>query len=135
MFEETWQASGTQITPFCDDYKRGRLSTAWTAGMLPIVETLCNAVEAFRQGRLSTLNIKNLKDVPALRDARRVHGRGQRGQSVEPLFCPMAVTTWLMDPHRKKGRKFYSEGKPWELLELHFPKVYAKHSVGDPRQA
>lgn len=75
----------------------------------------------------------NLKDTPALLKARRVKGRGQR-HSIEPLFCPMTVMLWLASKKRKKGRLFQSEGKPWELLERHFPAVYAKNSHGDPRE-
>jgi hypothetical protein len=100
-----------------------------------MLATRAQLIAAF--GTFSGMNIawfKNLKDVPALLDARKVDGRGQRGRSVEPLFCPMEVMNWLMDPKRKKGRKFHSDEKPWELLERHFPMLYSKHSAGDPRQ-
>lgn len=75
----------------------------------------------------------NLKDTPALLKARKVDGVGARGKTRQPLFCPFEVMLWLIDPKRKKGRRFHSAGKPWELLEHHFAAVYVKHSMGDPR--
>lgn len=75
----------------------------------------------------------NLKDTPALLNARRVRGRGGRGHIEEPWFCPFEVMRWLIDPKRRKGRPL-SESKGWELLESHFHKVYAANSVADPRE-
>lgn len=77
---------------------------------------------------------RNLKDTPALLAARRITGQGGRGHLAEPYFCPFAVMQWLVDGKRKKGRAL-SERKGWELLERHFPKVYASRSIGDPREA
>lgn len=76
---------------------------------------------------------KNLKDTPALARARKSPGQGGRGHIKEPYFCPIEVMQWLIDPRRKKGRRL-SEEKGWEMLEKHFPKVYAKHSAADPRE-
>lgn len=76
---------------------------------------------------------RSLRDVPALLAARKVKGKGQRGHSVPPLFCPMEVMLWLVDPKRKKGRHFQSAEKPWERLESYFPEVYARYSGEDPR--
>jgi hypothetical protein len=76
---------------------------------------------------------KNLKDSPALLDARKIKGSGGRGHLEEPLFCPVDVMRWLVSDTRKKGIKL-GEGKAWELLEKHFPKAYSAHSAADPRE-
>lgn len=76
----------------------------------------------------------NIKDKPALLAARRITGQGGRGHLAEPFFCPFDVMQWLVSPKRKKGRPL-SERKGWELLEKHFPRVYASRSIGDPRDA
>ena len=76
----------------------------------------------------------NLKDSPALLKARKVDGVGARGSTKEPLFCPWEVMVWLISAKRKKGRRFHSADKPWEVLEKHFPAAYAKNSMGDPRE-
>lgn len=75
----------------------------------------------------------NVKDSPALLAARKVAGQGGRGRTAEPYFCPFGVMQWLIDPKRRKGRRM-AQDKGWEMLERHFPKVYAAHSVGDPRE-
>jgi hypothetical protein len=77
---------------------------------------------------------EKLADTPALLNARKVKGQGQRGRNVEPLFCPAEVMYWLMDKKRKKGKPFHSAGKPWELLQKYFPEAYDKHSMNDPRE-
>ena len=74
----------------------------------------------------------NLKDSPALLAARKVSGQGGRGRTAEPYFCPFEVMQWLIDPKRRKGRPL-TPATGWRLLEEHFPKVHATHSVGDPR--
>jgi hypothetical protein len=74
----------------------------------------------------------NLRDTPALAQARKVHGKGGR-TSAPPWFCPIEVMQWLVSPRRKKGRRM-SEEKGWSLLEQHFPSAYNAVSVGDPRK-
>lgn len=74
----------------------------------------------------------NIKDTPALLEARRVKGQGGRGHIVEPLFCPYTVLQWLINPARRKGRML-GEAKGWELFEKHFPLAYNTFSIGDPR--
>ena len=74
---------------------------------------------------------KNLDDTPALKSARKVTGRGQRGSTVEPLFCPFEVMQWLVNPKRKKGRPL-GEDTGWRLLKSHFPKAYAPRESADP---
>lgn len=77
---------------------------------------------------------KNLDDTPALKSARKVTGRGQRGSTVEPLFCPFEVMLWLVSPRgKKKGKRPLGEAKGWELLERYFPKAYAPRASADPR--
>ncbi len=75
---------------------------------------------------------KNLTDTPALLAARKARGQGGRGHVAQPFFCPFEVMQWLVDAKRRKGRPL-SQDKGWALLERHFPKVYAAHSIGDPR--
>lgn len=75
----------------------------------------------------------NLKYTPALLKARKFAGQGGRGHIREPYFCPFEVMLWLASPKRKKGSRV-SEEKCWELLERHFPLVYAQHEVADPRE-
>lgn len=75
---------------------------------------------------------RNLKDTPALLNARKVTGQGGRGHLAEPLFCPLEVMQWLVSGKRKKGRPLSLE-KAWELLERHFPKVHSANSAADPR--
>lgn len=70
----------------------------------------------------------NLKDTPKLKDARRIEGSGGK-DSTEPLFCPYAVMSWLIDPKRKKGRSL-SEDTGWRMLKKHFNSVYDVFSVG-----
>lgn len=73
---------------------------------------------------------RKITDKPRLHEARRFAGtRGKGG--TKPLFCPLAVMLWLIGP-RKVGRTM-SASKGWEMLEKHFPHVYIKYSVGDPR--
>lgn len=90
-------------------------------------------IEAF--GRFTNMDaswFNNLKDTPALLNARKVAGQGGRGHIAEPWFCPFEVMQWLADSKRRKGRKM-SSAKAWELLEKNFPKVYNARSVADPR--
>ena len=75
---------------------------------------------------------KKLQDTPGLLKARKFAGQGGRGHIAEPLFCPFQVMEWLVDPRRKKGRKL-SKDRGWQLLELHFQRVYNQYSIGDTR--
>lgn len=96
--------------------------------------TVAELVAAF--GAFTGMNrdwFKNLKDKPALKRARKHLGRGQRGHTMEPLFCPYEVMNWLITSKRRSGRALRKE-KGWELLEKHFPSAYSAFSIGDPRQ-
>lgn len=75
----------------------------------------------------------NLRDTPALLAARKIVGTGGN-HPTEPLFCPYEVMVWLVDTKRRKGRKVESD-TAWRMLESHFPRVYARYSVGDTRTA
>lgn len=72
----------------------------------------------------------NVKDSPKLKASRKFTGQGGRN-GAEPLFCPFEVMQWLVDPQRRKG-KAINDSTAWRLLKGHFPKVYNKHSIGDP---
>jgi hypothetical protein len=98
-----------------------------------LLATRQQLIDAF--GRFTGMDgswFKNLKDTPSLLAARKYKGQGGRGHIDEPRFCPFEVMRWLSDERRKKGRRL-GEPKAWELLEKHFPKVYGRFSIGDPR--
>lgn len=109
-----------------------------TAGDMPDYGVLASReqlIAAF--GNFTGMNMewfKNLKDTPALLAARKVQGQGGRSHIAQPFFCPFEVMQWLVDARRRKGRPLSAE-KGWTLLERNFPRVYAAHSVGDPRPA
>jgi hypothetical protein len=94
-------------------------------------QQLINAFAAFTGMDMTWFN--NLKDIPKLKAARKVVGQGQRGQKVEPCFCPYEVMQWLTDPKRKKGRPL-SSNKGWQILENNFASVYNHYSIGDTRE-
>jgi len=93
-------------------------------------QELIDAYKAFTGMNMAWFD--NLKDSPKLQNARKVRGKGMKGRSVEPLFCPYEVMKWLMDKKRRRGRPISSD-KAWEILEKYFPKVYNLYSVGDTR--
>jgi hypothetical protein len=144
------QESKLRYHPWVDEYVEaaGLVATIQTpsdplpeAGEAPprddhsTLATRAQLIAAF--GAFTGMNVewfKKLKDTPALLKARKVDGVGARGKTREPLFCPVEVMLWLSDTKRKKGRPFHSVGKPWDLLERHFPNAYEKHSKSDPRE-
>jgi hypothetical protein len=63
--------------------------------------------------------------------ARKVVGKGQRGQVIEPLFCPFEVMNGLVEKSRK-SRLTAEAG--WRILESRFPAVYAQKHIADPRE-
>lgn len=85
-----------------------------------------------RQTRMEKSWFSNLKDKPGLRRARRVEGMKGRG-GYQPLFCPLMVMEWLTTSRRKVGLSL-PKSIGWQLLERHFPKVYAAHADQDPRE-
>ena len=77
----------------------------------------------------------NLNDRRWLQTARKQRGQSQRGQVVEPLFCPFEVMQGLVKWTRpKNGAQRMSEGKGWQVLEHKFPDAYARFSIGDQRE-
>lgn len=76
---------------------------------------------------------RHLKDAPKLLKARKRVGIGVRSAAVPPLFCPVEVLNWLLDPKRKKGQPL-TEEQGWKLLELHFEAAYRKVASVDPRE-
>lgn len=66
-----------------------------------------------------------------LLNSRKVKGRGQRGQVIEPLFLVFSVMTGLMKNVRKVKR--LSDDTAWRVLAHKFPKVYAAFQSHDPR--
>jgi len=93
-------------------------------------QELIDAYKAFTGMNMAWFD--NLKDSPKLQNARKVRGKGIKGRSIEPLFCPYEVMKWLIDKKRRKGRHINSD-KAWEILEKHFPKIYNIYSLGDTR--
>jgi len=75
----------------------------------------------------------NHTDSPALSRARKVTGIGKHGASLEPLYCPYEVMSWLINPKRRKGRELSPE-KGWTILERSFQNVYVVKGIGDPRE-
>lgn len=72
----------------------------------------------------------NLKDVPALKAARKVAGRGGR-RSAEPMFDPHQVMLWLVSSDKMKGRQM-SQQTGWRRLRECFPAAYQQVEIGDP---
>lgn len=108
-------------------------SSASTRPDYSMLATRAQLIQAF--GAFTGMDLTwfdNLKDTPALLDARKVTGRGGRGHLAEPRFCPFKVMQWLVSGKRKKGRPLSLE-KAWELLERHFPRVHSAHSAAAPR--
>ena len=111
-----------------------------TAGSA-VVEEISYALLATREALIDAFGahtgmceawFDNLKDTPALKEARKIRGRGGRTNPIEPMFDPVEVLQWLVDPQRRKGRPL-GQDKGWDILERHFPKAYARVSAADPR--
>ena len=85
-----------------------------------------------RQTGMEKAWFSNLTDKPGLMRARRVEGMKGRG-GYQPLFCPLKVMEWLTTSRRKVGLSL-PKSIGWQLLERHFPKVYAAHADQDPRE-
>ena len=98
-----------------------------------ILATRQDLIDAYRA--FTGMNMtwfENVTHSPKLRKARKVVGKGKKGGSIEPLFCPYLVMDWLIDKKRRPGRPISSD-KAWEILEKRFPKVYNIYSLGDTR--
>ncbi len=104
-----------------------------TVGELDLsrLATPAELLEAFGQWGMKPVWFKDLNSRQWLLDARRRKGQGQRGQVVEPLFCPFAVMNGLIGKVHKIGRM--KPDTAWRMLEHKFPKVYAAFENCDPR--
>lgn len=87
--------------------------------------------EAFGRWGFKANWFDNMNDRQWLKDARKRIGQGQRGQVVEPLFCPYEVMQGLIN--KVRGRRMEAD-TGWRVLEHKFPAAYALFSVGDPRE-
>lgn len=110
-----------------------------TAGALGGVETDYSLLatreqllDAFEKWKLKPAWFDELDSHKWLLDARRIKGQGQRGNIVEPMFCPFAVMNGLIESVRKNTR--LKPDTAWRVLEHKFPKVYAKHDGYDLRE-
>lgn len=132
--QATGEKSVYQFLPIDSDQRALSTREREDFSKLATREQLITAFGNFTGMDLDWFN--NIKDTPALSKARKVRGQGGKGHIAEPLFCPYEVMLWLIDPKRRKGRERQPLGveKAWQLLEDHFPMVYAVHSIGDPRQ-
>jgi len=106
--------------------------TAEASLNLKRLATRTELLAAFEVWGLKRIWFDALKDRAWLLAARKVKGRGQRGHSTEPLFCPFEVmdglTTKVKPPRR------LSEEKGWTILERAFPACYAHFEIRDPRE-
>lgn len=127
-----WRVQLRIVTPEQEPQAAAPERTATDFAMLASREQLIAAFGAFTGMKADWFD--NIKDKPALLAARRITGQGGRGHLAEPFFCPFDVMQWLVSAKRRTGKPL-REAKGWELLEKHFPKVYASRSIGDPREA
>jgi hypothetical protein len=88
-------------------------------------------LDAFGKWGLKPAWFNDLHGHQWLLDARRIKGQGQRGHGIDPMFCPFAVMSGLIESVRKKTR--LKPDTAWRVLAHKFPKVYAKHEGCDPR--
>lgn len=89
-------------------------------------------IDAYGKWGLKIEWFKDLNSHKWLRDARRKKGQGQRGQVIEPLFCPYAVMNGFIENVRKEKR--VPPAIAWRTLEHKFPRVYAAFEQYDPRE-
>lgn len=97
-----------------------------------LLATPAELVDAFGKWGLKAAWFKDLGSRKWLLEARRVKGRGQRGQAINPLYCPFAVMTGLIEKVRKENRVRHDTA--WRTLDHKFPKVYAAFADYDPRE-
>lgn len=109
-------------------------SNADAAPWLDQLATPDDLIAAFRNYTgMKKAWFNNVKDVPALLDARKVPGIGGR-KPIPPLFCPYEVMLWLTSKGHKNGTVITPE-TGWRLLKSHFPRAYALREIGDPNDS
>ena len=96
-----------------------------------LLATRAQLCAAFGVWGLSLGMFKNLTERQWLMDARKVKGQGQRGNIVEPLFCPFQVMRGLATKTKKPK---FSEEKGWDILENRFRAVFDEYQQFDTRE-
>ena len=97
-----------------------------------LMATLAELLDAFGKWGMRAAWFDDLNSRQWLLDARRRKGQGQRGNVIEPLFCPFAVMNGMIEKVRKTSR--LNPDAAWRTLEHKFPKVYATFEGYDPRE-
>ena len=97
-----------------------------------LLATRAQLLSAFGNRGLKKAWFNELNSHSWLLAARRSKGQGQRGNVVEPLFCPLAVMNGLVTSIRGVSRMSADNG--WSVLERHFPHVAHANSFADPRE-
>lgn len=96
-----------------------------------LLATPAELLDAFGKWGMEAAWFDDLNSRQWLLGARRKKGQGQRGQIVEPLFCPYAVMNGLIEKVRKARR--LKPDTAWRTLAHKFPRVYAEFAEYDPR--
>jgi hypothetical protein len=109
----------TADTETCEPIDRALLATR---------NELLAAYEAFG---LKQSWFAELKSHLWLLAARKVTGQGQRGSSVEPLFCPYKVMLGLTTASRNAK---LNVDNGWRIFERRFPAAYRNVEAMDPRR-
>ena len=89
-------------------------------------------IDAFSFYGVERKIFKALNDRPGLKAACRVKGKGQKGSTAEPMFCPFEVISWLVKTG-VKDKPQLTDFTGWHILETKFPNVYSEKSICDPR--
>ncbi|MDR7375412.1 hypothetical protein J2X19_000070 [Rhodoferax ferrireducens] len=96
-----------------------------------LLATPAELLDAFGKWGMQAAWFSDLNSRKWLHDSRRRTGQGQRGHTIEPLFCPFEVMNGLIRKVRKEKR--LQPDTAWRTLEHKFPKVYATFENHDPR--
>ena len=131
---------GYDVHALADEYIADPASAQETAAPAPVVAELdysllatpAELLDAFGKWGMGAAWFDDLNSRQWLFDARRRKGQGQRGNVIEPLFCPFAVMNGLIEKVRKANR--LKPDTAWRTLEHKFPKVYATFEGYDPRE-
>ena len=97
-----------------------------------LLATRSELIDAFGRWGLKLEWFGDLNSRKWLLEARRIKGQGQRAHVVEPLYCPYAVMSGMINKGRKTKR--LNPDTAWRMLEHKFPKVYAVFEARDSRE-
>ena len=97
-----------------------------------LLATPTELLDAFEKWGLRAAWFAELDSHKWLLEAQRKKGQGQRGNVIQPLFCPFAVINGLIGKVRKANR--LQPDTAWRTLEHKFPKVHATFESHDPRE-